>query len=64
MEAKGYIEYCTGCGLCKSVLGVEFAEDNKGYGSPELSVSTLEFCASVCPAGGRASEKQIGRAHV
>ena len=26
-----YVEYCTGCGLCKAVKGVDFIEDEKGY---------------------------------
>lgn len=50
-----YKEYCTGCGLCRSVLQVGFVKDVRGYEVPELSQSSRSFCEKVCPAGGKAS---------
>lgn len=49
-----YKEYCTGCGLCKSINRVVFNEDSKGFMYPELSAEDMAFCKNVCPAGGKA----------
>lgn len=51
---KRYTEYCTGCGLCKSIRNVEFYKDEKGYEYPKLTEKEIEFCKEVCPAGGKA----------
>ena len=50
-----YKEYCTGCGLCGSVLQVSFIKDAKGYEVPDLSEGSRSFCEKVCPAAGKAS---------
>jgi len=44
-------EYCIGCGLCKSELGIEMQEAQKGYLSPILNKDekTDEFLQAVCP---------------
>ncbi|PJG83511.1 Coenzyme F420 hydrogenase/dehydrogenase, beta subunit C-terminal domain [Caviibacterium pharyngocola] len=49
-----YKEYCTGCGLCSSILNVQFEKDEKGFSWPILSDNEKEFCEKVCPAGGNA----------
>lgn len=55
MKIQRYVEYCTGCGLCKSACGVSFQVDEKGYPVPLLGKEHKEFCKKVCPAGGAAS---------
>lgn len=47
-------EYCTGCGLCGSVLGKQFSEDDKHFIYPDLTEDDYDFCALVCPAAGTA----------
>lgn len=53
-----YVEYCTGCGLCKSVLNVKFLQDEKGFQYPLLNASDNNFCEEVCPASGQALSLQ------
>ncbi len=57
-EQKIYKELCTGCGLCKSILGIEMKEDAKGVVYPELEDDSVSFCKVVCPASGNALSKQ------
>ena len=45
-----YKEYCTGCGLCHSVLNISFSENTKGFMYPDLKEENLEFCEKFCPA--------------
>ncbi|MDO5765332.1 MAG: Coenzyme F420 hydrogenase/dehydrogenase, beta subunit C-terminal domain [Elusimicrobiales bacterium] len=47
-------EYCSGCGLCGSVLDVDFKTDTKGFIYPELNQSSIDLCSKVCPASGYA----------
>ena len=54
MDVKLYTEYCTGCGLCKSMCGVPLVEDSKGYLAPCLNQGMDHFCSIVCPASGNA----------
>lgn len=50
---KGILkEFCTGCGLCHSQLGVELKANQKGFLEPELKEDDLKFCEKVCPASG------------
>lgn len=51
---KVFSEYCTGCGLCHSVLDVSFVKDDKGFLVPQLSDKEDGFCRKVCPASGNA----------
>ena len=60
-KKETFVTYCTGCGLCKSVQGVSFHTDEKGYNIPELEEAHLDFCANICPAGGAASEEMLGK---
>lgn len=53
-----YEEYCTGCGLCCSVLGTKFVVDNKGFNYPIFDLSMKEFCSNVCPASGELLKEQ------
>lgn len=48
-----YQEFCTGCGLCRSVKGIPLYEDDKGFVYPDSKISEeKEFCSKVCLAGG------------
>jgi coenzyme F420 hydrogenase subunit beta len=47
-------EYCTGCGLCHSVAGVNFTTDEKGFKYPELREINIPLLRKVCPAAGNA----------
>ncbi len=56
---KMYRDYCTGCGLCKSFLGVEFEIEKDGFTKPIFEQEgVLEFCENVCPASGKHVLKQ------
>lgn len=55
-----YLEYCTGCGLCRSVLNTTFVRDEKGFSKPIAQELDEKFCNKVCPAGGSASKKNCG----
>lgn len=58
MNEKTLAEYCTGCGLCKSVCNVNFFFDDKGYSIPQFSnKEQIQFCEKVCPAAGVSSKK-------
>jgi len=49
---KFYKEYCSGCGLCKHAVGVQFNNKN-GFEFPvQLNKTQLEFCKKVCPVNG------------
>jgi coenzyme F420 hydrogenase subunit beta len=50
-------EYCTGCGLCGSVINKKFTEDDKHFLYPDLRIEDYEFCKAVCPAAGNAVNK-------
>jgi Coenzyme F420-reducing hydrogenase, beta subunit len=52
-KSNRYIDYCTGCGLCESELGIKFSINEKGYSVPNLSEKDFEFCEKVCPCGGK-----------
>lgn len=54
MSEKLFIEYCTGCGLCKTARCISFEENSKGFLVPLLSKNDIPFCIKVCPAGGNA----------
>ncbi len=56
-KLKLFTEYCTGCGLCKSVRGTAFNVNDKGYIEPILNKKDEAFCAKVCPASGHALKK-------
>ena len=47
-------DYCTGCGLCASVKGVSFSEDERRFLQPKLEAEQLPFLKTVCPAMGNA----------
>ncbi|MBP3414494.1 MAG: Coenzyme F420 hydrogenase/dehydrogenase, beta subunit C-terminal domain [Clostridia bacterium] len=47
-------DYCTGCGLCGSVLNKPFHSDEKGFLYPALEEADRDFCSDVCPAAGKA----------
>lgn len=47
-------EYCTGCGLCHSVKGVDFRDDEKGFKCPNLKEEHASFCKIACPSSGNA----------
>jgi len=53
-----YVMYCTGCGLCKSVLNTKFVQDEKGYPYPLLNDTDKDFCEKVCPVSGQAFSLQ------
>lgn len=45
-------EYCTGCGLCKSIMKTEFYTDNNGFSYPIINDQAEEkFFDKVCPCG-------------
>ncbi len=56
-EIEVYKEFCTGCGLCHSVLNVEMQKNDKGFKYPCLRESDAIWCRNVCPAGGYALKK-------
>lgn len=46
-------EYCTGCGLCKSVHEVELVANSKGFWQPSsLREEDRELCEKVCMSSG------------
>lgn len=53
VEIKKYTEYCTGCGLCRSVNGVDFINDEKGFPVPQLRDKDINLCNNVCLASGK-----------
>lgn len=55
-----YKKLCTGCGLCHSVNGVAFTNDDKGFPYPNLSENDYGFCEKVCLASGHISVKDSG----
>lgn len=49
-----YREFCTGCGLCKSMGLSELLEDEKGFKYPtETTKAFFSKCKEICPAGGK-----------
>ena len=50
-------EYCTGCGLCHSLRGVQFEQDERGFNMPCLNEDDLDVCMKVCPSAGNALNK-------
>ena len=50
-KISNYINaYCTGCGLCHSIIGAKISKDEKGFPNSVLtSDKNLEFYESVCP---------------
>ncbi len=57
MSIELYREFCTGCGLCKTVYNISLYEDKKGFLVPELGQDQENFCSKVCPASGYALKK-------
>lgn len=48
-----YNDFCTGCGLCKSLGLSELEKDKKGFFiATERNKEFIEFCRNVCPASG------------
>lgn len=48
-KEKYYIDYCTGCGLCKNAVNISYFE-RSGFLYPEsLNKEQIEFCEKVCP---------------
>lgn len=46
-------EFCTGCGLCVSQLGIDFVKGEDGFYTPDAQTEEFEhFCSQVCPASG------------
>ena len=53
-NSKRYIDYCTGCGLCKSTYKAELKTDEKGFYRPDfLTEKGVDFCSKICPASGK-----------
>lgn len=51
--AAFYRKYCTGCGLCQSILKCSLEKDEKGFPvSNGDGIQFTSFCSTVCPAGG------------
>ncbi len=49
MEEKKYTsEWCSGCGLCHSVLNDKFYKDQKGFPYPK-NIGSADFYEQVCP---------------
>ena len=44
-----YKKYCTGCGLCKALNGIELKKDSKGFWHPTES---FELSNRICPISG------------
>lgn len=55
MKEKIIMDYCTGCGLCKSVLNTTMRFDEKsGFFKPIIETEEeIQFCESVCPVNGK-----------
>lgn len=56
-KIERYIEYCTGCGLCKSIRNIQFKKNESGFEYPILKNNDISFCRSICPAGGKSLYK-------
>ena len=54
-------EYCVGCGLCRSELGVEMKPNEKGFLRPEFQNDdmTKQFLQGVCPITDASEEAKI-----
>lgn len=50
-ETKYYQHYCTGCGLCSSVNGIEMEQEGH-FLVPKLKNDDWKFCRNVCPVNG------------
>lgn len=54
MNKKQIEEYCTGCGLCCSVMNTDLCKDSKGFSHPHINdEKQLDFCRKICPANGK-----------
>lgn len=53
-KVRLYEDYCTGCGLCSSIEGVEIYQDNRGFPYAKLKDKHISLCDNICPAGGKA----------
>jgi len=53
-------EYCVGCGLCHSELGVEMKPDEKGFLQPEFqdNIEIKRFLENVCPITDVSKEEE------
>lgn len=47
-----YKEYCTGCGLCSSVYGLEMQMEGNGFREIKTSKGKEEILKNICPVGG------------
>lgn len=58
-----YKEYCTGCGLCASIYGLEMHMEANGFHEIRTPEGKEELLKRICPAGGsqckQLEEKQI-----
>ena len=52
-------KYCTGCGLCHSVLGTSFNTDERGYFHPIIDKYD-DFYGMVCPSMGKSLSLSSG----
>lgn len=57
---KVYEDFCSGCGLCGAILGIEFIPDEKGFPSPILREENAIFCSKYCPASGNVVQGDDG----
>ena len=51
-----YEEFCTGCGLCKSVLNAKEFKDDKRFPKFKIDKDNIEFFSNVCPAAGESAK--------
>lgn len=59
LKNKVYQKYCTGCGLCHSVIGTQFRKDEKGFLFPVVDEHDNSFFDSFCFVGECCANKQI-----
>lgn len=52
-DNKYFKHYCTGCGLCQSVVGTKMVRTDKGFLEPnEITEKDSEFMKNICMASG------------
>lgn len=48
-----YLDFCTGCGLCHSICGVELKKTEKGFLVPsDITVKQAEYLNDICMCSG------------
>jgi len=50
-------DYCSGCGLCHSVYGVELSKNEKGFYFPQDYGKVQHELFNICPAGGQSTRR-------